>query len=95
MGWKYNNRKISIAKPKYRSSERFVFVEKDSIGKMSEKCFENGVDFYPVGVHNFNRYSQNEEVTKMDSCDGSYRRCGRFEKNDSDENHIRVSLRQR
>ena len=36
---------------------------------------------------------KNKEVTKLDSCDGSYRRRGCFEKNDSDENHIRTPLR--
>ena len=76
-----------------RISVRMHFYGKTQYLKFGAKSTKTALTFafeafiISVGI------PKNKEVTKLDSCDGSYRRRGCFEKNDSDENHIRTHLR--
>lgn len=69
------------------------FYEKEQYFGLTEKTSKTALTFafgafiISIGI------PKNKEVTKVDSCDGSYRRRGCFAKNDSDENHIRTDLR--
>ena len=69
------------------------FYEKEQYFGLAEKTSKTALTFafgafiISVGI------PKNKEVTKVDSCDGSYRRRGCLAKNDSDENHIRTDLR--
>ncbi len=75
---------------KIRKKGFCVFYAKENLSRKSTKTaltFAFEAFIISIGI------PQNKEVTKLDSCDGSYRRRGCFEKNDSDENHIRTHLR--
>ena len=68
----------------YEKEQYFGLVKKTSKTALT---FAFGAFIISIGI------PKNKEVTKMDSCDGSYRRRGCSAKNDSDENHIRIDLR--